>query len=122
MLESMFPRVKLERKTAPKKFVAASGGLRMEDNSIQDTRRGPQMHNIQERQRGFKTSHFSAECRPSWKHCCAGCKESAHSKYSMRNDDQDGREQRMCTMDMWSCLDDTGPASSRVGTVSGQTE
>ena len=25
MLEGMFPRVKLERKTAPKKFVAASG-------------------------------------------------------------------------------------------------
>ena len=46
----MFPHVKLERKTTPKKYVAANGEQSKhlgEKNPIQDKRGNPDVHNIQ---------------------------------------------------------------------------
>ena len=74
MPETMFPRVKLERKTTPKKFVAANG---------------EQIKDLGEKTIPFKTNegiqrcttfrsanvvkpHFNAKSRPSRKHCGAG--------------------------------------------------
>ena len=47
MPETMFPHVKIERKTPPKKFVA-SQGLGCEEISIQNKRGRSEVHNIQE--------------------------------------------------------------------------
>ena len=92
---TMFPHVKLERKTSPKKFVAANGeqikDLR-EKNIPFKTNKGVQ------RWVTFRSANFvkplmsMQKGRPSWKHFCAGRKESAHSKHSRRNSDQAGRE------------------------------
>ena len=96
MPDTMFPHVKLERKTSPEKFVAANGeqikDLGEKNNSIQDKRGNPEVQNIQKCE-CCQTTHFNAKGRPSWKHCCAGRKESAHSKRARRNSDQAGREQ-----------------------------
>ena len=96
MPETMFPQVKLERKTSPKTFVAANG---------------EQIKDLGEKSIPLKTIEGVQRCitfrsasvvkhlmsmqkgRPSWKHCCVGRKESAHSKHSRRNSDQAGREQ-----------------------------
>ena len=80
MPEGLFPRVKFERKTPPKKFAAANG----ERTKDLREKRLPfkthaKMHNIQKYER-CQTSHCNAESCPSWKHRGAGCKESAHSK------------------------------------------
>ena len=51
MLETMFQRVTLERRTSPKKFVAANGeqikDLGEKKHSIQDKRGNSEVHNIQ---------------------------------------------------------------------------
>ena len=95
MLETMFPHVKLERKTTPKKFVAVNGEQIKdlgEKNPIQDKRGNPEVHNVQKCKR-CQISHFNPKSSPNWKHCCAGRQESAHSKHSRRNSGQAGREQ-----------------------------
>ena len=75
MLEGMFQRVKLERKTSPKRFVVANGEQIREtwakDYSIQDKRGNSKLHNIEECRRG-QTSPIFAESRPNWKYCGAG--------------------------------------------------
>ena len=75
MPEVMFPKVKLERKTQPKKFVAANGEQIKdlgEKNIPFRTNEGVQeVHNIQERECS-QTSHFNAESRPSRERRCAG--------------------------------------------------
>ena len=75
MLEGMFPRVKLERKTAPNNFVAANGeqfrALCAETISLKGTEGGSQMHHIQECER-CQSSYLNAARRPSWKHSGAG--------------------------------------------------
>ena len=65
MPETMFPRVKLERKTSPKKFVAANG---------------EQIKDLGEKNIPFKINEGIQ--RSSWKHRCAGRNESAHPKHS----------------------------------------
>ena len=84
MPEAMFPHVKIERKTPSKKFVAANG------EQIKDL--GAKRHNVQECEY-CQTPHFNAKSRPSWEHCCAGFKESTHSKHWKLDGDQVGREQ-----------------------------
>ena len=95
MPETMFPHVKLERKTSPKKFVAANreqikdlGG-----KSVPFTTNGVQRCITFRSANAVKPINFNAKGRPSWKHCGAGRKESAHSKHSRRNNHQAGREQ-----------------------------
>ena len=85
MLETMFPRVKLKRKTSPKKFVAANG---------------EQIKDLGEKKIPFKTNEGIQRCitfrsanvvKPFiWKRRCAGRKESAHPKHSRRNGDKVG--------------------------------
>ena len=70
MPETMFPRVKLERKTTLKKFVAAYG--EQIDKTIPfKTNEGIQWCNIQ-KCKCCPTPHFNAKGRPSRKHCGAG--------------------------------------------------
>ena len=64
MLETMFPCIKLERKTSPKKCVAANG---------------EQIKDLCEKTTPIKTNEGIQRCttinakgRSSWKHCCAG--------------------------------------------------
>ena len=74
MPETMFPRVKLERKTTPKKFVAANGeqikDLGGKTIPFKTTResRGAQHSEVLM----FSNPHFNAQGRPSRKHCGAG--------------------------------------------------
>ena len=72
---TMFPRVKLECKTSPKKFLAANGeqikDLGEKKHSIQDKRGNSEVHDIQKRE-CCQTPHFIANGRPSWKCRCAG--------------------------------------------------
>ena len=94
MPQTMFSHVKLERKTSPKKFLAANEEQNKDlgEKNIHSRQRGSsEVHNIQVCE-CCQTLHFDAKGRPSWKHCCAGRKESAHSKHSRRNNDQAGRE------------------------------
>ena len=67
MLGGMFPRVKLERKTSPKRFVAAND---VQIRDVGDKRGDSKMHNIQTCE-CCQTSHFNAESCPSRKHWCA---------------------------------------------------
>ena len=70
MLQAMFPRVELERKTTPKKLVAANDGEQIKDLGEKipfKTNEGIQRCNT-----CCQTPHFNAKGRPSWKHCCAG--------------------------------------------------
>ena len=86
MPETMFPRVKLERKTSPKKFVAANG------EQIKDLGENIPFKTNERIQRCI-TFRSATVVNPSWKHRRAGCKESAHSKRSRWDSDQAGREQ-----------------------------
>ena len=96
MPETMFPRVKLERRTSPKKFVAANGeqikDLGEKNIPFKTNEGNSEVYNIQKCE-CCQTSHFNAKGRPSWKYRCAGRNESAHPKHSWRNSDQAGREQ-----------------------------
>ena len=62
--ETMFPHVKLERKTSPERFVAANGeqikDLGEKNNSIQDKRGNPGVQNIQKCE-CCQTTHFNAK-------------------------------------------------------------
>ena len=64
MPETMFPHVKLERKTSPERFVAANGeqikDLGEKNNSIQDKRGNPEAQNIQKCE-CCQTTHFNAK-------------------------------------------------------------
>ena len=72
MIQGMFLRMRLERKTAPKKFVAATGAqirdLGEKTIPFMTNERDSQIQNIHECERG-QTSHINAECRPSWQNC-----------------------------------------------------
>ena len=76
MLEGTFPRVELEQKTSPQRFVAANGeqirdlGERT-NYSIQDKRGNSKMHNIQKCE-CCQTFHFNAESFMCQNHCGAG--------------------------------------------------
>ena len=73
-LETMFPRVKLERKTSPKKRVAASEPIRHlgePENSAQNIWGNSEVHNGQECE-CLHASHLNAKSNPSWKRCRAG--------------------------------------------------
>ena len=75
MLETMFPRVKLERKRSPKKFVAASGKQIKgwgEKNIPLMTNEGIQRCMTFRCARCCQTSHLNAKGCPSRKHCRAG--------------------------------------------------
>ena len=71
--ETMFPRVKLERKTSPKKLVAASGeqirdlGEKKFSRQMRELR-GPKQNECE----CCQTSHFNEKSSPSWKRCRAG--------------------------------------------------
>ena len=67
MPEGMFPRVTLERKTLPKRFVAATG----EKDSLLKTNEGVQRC-ITFRSASVVKPLFNAESCPSGKHCGAG--------------------------------------------------
>ena len=79
MPETMFPRVKLERKTTPKNIVAANGEqiTDLGDETIPfNTNKGIQRCIIQRcitfrSANVVKTPHFNARGRPSRKHCAA---------------------------------------------------
>ena len=75
---TIFPRVKLERKTTPKKFVAANG---------------EQIKDLGERYIPFRTNEGNQRCM-SRKIVVLDDKESVHSNQLRRNSDQAGREQR----------------------------
>ena len=64
MPETMFPRVKLERKTSKSKTW-------VREKPIQDKRGNPEVNDIQ-KCKCCQTHHFNAKGRPSWKHCGAG--------------------------------------------------
>ena len=70
MPEGMFPRLRLERKTAPKNLVAANGE-HIRDLGEQTIPVRTKMHNIQKCER-CQAYHFNAECCPTEKHCGAG--------------------------------------------------
>ena len=75
MPETMFPQVKLERKTSPKKFVAANGEKIKDlgEKSIPfKTNQGIQRCITFRSANVVKPLHFNAKGRPSWKHCCVG--------------------------------------------------
>ena len=74
MPETMFPRVKLERKRTAKSLwlqMDSKTKTGVRKNPIQDKRGNPEVQNIQ-KCRCCPTLHFNAKGRPSWKHCCAG--------------------------------------------------
>ena len=71
MPETMFPHVKLDRKTSLKKFVAASGEQMKDfgEKSIPfNTNEGIQRCIAFRSANLVKPSHFNAKGRPSWKH------------------------------------------------------
>ena len=71
ILETMLPRVNLERKTSPKKFVAVNGGHikdLCEKNIPFKTKRDSEVRNIQKCE-CCQTSHLNAYGCPSQKHC-----------------------------------------------------
>ena len=76
MLETMFPRVKLERKTSPVKFVVANGeqikDLGVKNIPLKKNKRGnSKVQNIQKCE-CCQTSHLNAKGCPNQKHCRAG--------------------------------------------------
>ena len=74
MPETMFPQVKIERKTPPKKFVAANG-KQIKDMGAKripfKTNEGVQRCITFMSANVVKPS-FQCKSRPSWEHCCAG--------------------------------------------------
>ena len=109
MLEAMFPHVKLERKTSPKKFVAANG---------------EQIKDLGERRIPFKTNEgvqmfWSANVvKPNismQKVVQAGNTVVLDERYPHIRKTRDGSVIKLdanngvYTMDMWICLDEKGP-------------
>ena len=121
--ETMFPRVKLERKTSPKKFVAANG---------------EQIKDLGEKKIPFKTNEGIQRCitfrsANVVKTLVSLQKVIREGNIGVRDDRnphirniRDGTVIKLdvnngvYTMDMWICLDETGPVFSWAGTVSGQ--
>ena len=90
MLETMFPHVKLDRKTSPRKFVAANG---------------EQIKDLGENIIPFKTNEGLLRC------ITFRSANVVKPRISMQKVVRAG----VCTMDMWICLDETGPVSSWQG-------
>ena len=118
MLETMFPCVKLERKTSPKKFVAANG---------------EQIKDLGEKNIPFKTNEGIQRCitlrsanvvKPIvsvQKVVQAGNNVVLDDKNQHIRNIRDGTVIKLdvntgvYTMDMWICLDETGPVFSWQG-------
>ena len=118
MFESMFPRVKLKRKTTPKKFVAANG---------------EQIKELGEKTIPFKKNEGIQRCitfrsanvvKPiisMQKVVRAGNTVMLHDKNPHIRNIRDGTVIKLdvsngvYTMDMWICLDETGPVFSWQG-------
>ena len=112
MPEAMFPHVKLERKTSPKKFVAANG---------------EQIKDVGERRIPFKTNEGVQRCIMFWsanvvnplismqKVVQAGNTVVLDERYPHIRRTRDGSVIKLdanngvCTMDMCICLDEKGP-------------
>ena len=78
MPENMFPRVKLEHKTAPNNCGAPSG------EQIKDMRNASVLKPVMSMQKIVRPGDIVVP----------GCKESAHAKYSRWNYDREKRGQR----------------------------
>ena len=112
----MFPRVKLDRTSTAKKFVAANG-----ERIIKD---------LGEKTLPFKSSKEVHRCRKfrsanvvkpliSMRHVVqAGNVVVLDVKNPHKRNNRDGTvikldvNNEVCTMDMWACLDETGPVFS----------
>ena len=97
LLETMFPQVKLERKTSPKKFVAANGEQikDLDEKSIPfNTNEGVQRCTTFRSANVVKPLTFCTRSSDLETLLC-WTEKSAHSKHSRRNSDQAGRE-RWC--------------------------
>ena len=123
MPETMFPHVKLERKTSPKKFVAANG---------------EQIKDLGEKSIPFKTNEGVQRCitfrsvnvvKPfisMQKVVQAGNTVVVDEKNPHIRNIRDGTTIKLdvnsgvYTMDIWICLNETGPVFQLAGTVSGQ--
>ena len=115
MPEGTFPRAKLERKTSPMRFVGADGeqirDLGAKSVPIHDKRRNSKMHNIQK----------CECCQTSQKVVRAGKIVVLDEKNPHIRNIRDGTTIKMnvnhgvYTMDMWICLDETGPIFSWQG-------
>ena len=123
MPEAMFPNVKLERKTQPKKFVAANGD---------------QIRDLGEKNIPFRTNEGVQRCitfrsanvvKPlisMQKVVRAGNVVVLDEKNPHIRNIRDGTVIKLdanngvYTMDMWICLDETGAGFQLAGTVSGQ--
>ena len=118
MLEAMFPRVKLERKTSPKKFVAANG------EQIRDL--GEKNIKTNEGCITFRSASVVKPLISMQEVVRAGNIVVLHEKNPHIRNTRDGKVIKLdvsngvYTMDMWICLDEAGPVFSRQGTVSGQ--
>ena len=112
MLETMFPHGKIERKPSPKKFVAANG---------------EQIKDVGEKNIPFKTNEGVQRCttfrsanvvKPSVR---AGNIVELDEKNPHIRNIRDGTVIKLdanngvYTMDMWICLDETGPVFSWQG-------
>ena len=118
MLEAMLPHVKLERKTSPKKSVAANGD---------------QIKDLGEKSIPFKTNEGIQRCITFRE--CECCQTSLSKRKVVRagtivvldeknpyiRNTRDGTVIKLdvnngvYTMDMWICLDETGPVFSWQG-------
>ena len=118
MLETMFPHVKLERKTSSKKFVAANG---------------EQIKDLGEKKKPFKTNEGVQRCKTfrsanvvkplisMQKVVRAGNTVVLDEKNPHIRNIRDGTVIKLdvsngvYTLDMWICLDETGPVFSWQG-------
>ena len=116
MPETMFPHVKLERKTSPKKFVAENGEQIKdlgEKNIPFKTNEGIQRCITFRSAECCQTSHFNAK-----KVVRAGNVVVLDEKNPHIRNTRDGTVIKLdvnngvYTMDMWICLDETGPVFS----------
>ena len=106
MPEGKYPRVKLERKTAPKKFVAANGehirhwvGRHFRSRCV-TFRSASVVKLLISMQKEVRAGNFVV----------LGENNPHILEYSRWNNDHGA-----CTMDMQICLDETGPVFSRQG-------
>ena len=123
MLEPMFPRVKLERKTSQNNFVAANG------EQIKDL--GAKRHSIQDKRGNSRCTTFrsASVVKPLisiQKVVRTGNIVMLDEKNPHIRNIRDGTVIKLdvnngvYTMDMWICFYETGPFFVLTGTVSGQ--
>ena len=109
MLDGMFPRVRLERKTSPKRFGAENGeqvrDLGEKDYSIQDKRWNSKMHNTQKCE-CCQTLISMQKVVPAGN--VVVLDEKNPRIRNVRNDTMI-KLNGVYTMDMWIWLDETGP-------------